>query len=334
MRPTRGLRPPLVALAAALLLILAAAPGARADSAAISVLDTAGQSDPAAGLPRTFHVSGVTAAPEEIFVKYRNPGGAACAPSAYSDSGSTVRPYYDDFWDDDVNGSFDLDDVVTWGSPGTYMFCVWIADDQYDAVQPITQMITFRSPTGTISATLSPPNPAPGTAAAITIAGVSEASEAVYATVHTAGIPCAQTFDADDDLTGSSRIDYGTAVNGAYSIADSVQEDTAGGYTLCLWLADSSSDATPVAGPQPIPFTVGTPAPPVTAPAPAATKKTASATCTKARKARTKWTKTVQKTKRSLLKTHRHATRVKLTKRLKAERRKLKTATANVRVIC
>src|ERR1035437_824198 len=69
-------------------------PAALADSATITVDNTSGQSDPATQLPRVFTLTGVSAAPESVFVKYRSPGGAPCAPSAQSDSGQTLDREY------------------------------------------------------------------------------------------------------------------------------------------------------------------------------------------------------------------------------------------------
>jgi hypothetical protein len=313
------------------LLCLIPAAAARADSATISVLNTAGQPDPAAGVPRTFQVTGATAAPEQVFVKYRNPGGAPCAPTASSDSGAsgysdpTQLPWAD-FWGDDVNGSFKVSDVFTWAGSGSYMFCIWIAKDENTSATPITQIITFRSPTGTISATVNPAHPARGKTAAVTITGTSEAPENVYATAHSAAIPCSQNYDADSSLSGTVSVDSGASVNGSFVLNDSVRESGAGNYVLCLWLADASSSVTSIAGPQPIPFSVGAVTP--------TTTHGASAECKKAKRARDKWMKAVTKTKRQLLHATRRSTRRTLIKRLAAQRRRLRRAVTNVKVIC
>jgi hypothetical protein len=90
----------------------------------------------------------------------------------------------------------------------------------------------------------------------VTISGVSEAPENVYATVRPAGgAPCGPSYSAD---TGSSVVD-GYNVNGAFTTTATVTEASAGNYMLCLWLAASESDSAPIAGPQPIPFTVAAP---------------------------------------------------------------------------
>jgi hypothetical protein len=317
----------LIGLAGAFVLAFAGAGTALADSATIGILNTAGQSDPAAGLPRTFQVSGSTAAPQRIYVKYRNPGGAPCAPNADSDSGTTLDGYYGSFWGTSVNGNYNIGKVLTWDSPGPYMFCIWIASSYNSSVTPITQVITFRSPTGTISATLNPVTPAPGQSATVTIVGASEAAENVYATVHSGGVPCSQNYSADYDMTGSSSLEDGTSVNGNFALTYTLTREDAGSYVICLWLADSSNSLTPIAGPQPIPFNVGTP---YVAPAP---KKVTSA-CKKAKSSKTKWTKAVQKTKKRLLKARKKKTRKTLTKRLKSQRHSLRIASSNVKLLC
>jgi len=131
---------------------------AFADSASIAVTNTAGESDPAAGLPRVFTVSGATAAPEQVFLKTRAVGGAPCAPSAGSDTGARVEEGFPRLaWETEVNGAFSISKVITWGSPGPALFCIWIASNSDSITTPISQVITFRSPSGTIAATISPP---------------------------------------------------------------------------------------------------------------------------------------------------------------------------------
>jgi hypothetical protein len=261
-----------------------------------------------------------------VYVKYRNPGGAPCGPTADSDSGDWIgNSYYG--WGE-ANGNFDFREVRSWGTPGTYMFCIWLAPGSASSATAITQMITFRAPTGTISATLNPVNPAPGQSTSVTVSGVSEAEERVYATVRGAGVPCSATYDADYNLSGSSSVFEGTAVSGNFALTDTLSQSTAGSYVLCLWLADGGADLSPVAGPQPIPFTVGVPTPP------AAVNPGPTVECKKARSQRTKWTKSVKKTKSQLLRAKKRATRRKLTKRLASQRRHLRIASANVKTIC
>ncbi|MCW2995542.1 MAG: hypothetical protein JWQ18_3037 [Conexibacter sp.] len=335
---SRRARTALTVLAAVLLVSLLAAASALADSATISITDTTGKSDPVSGIPRTFTVSGTTSSNKNIYIKVRNPGPTPCAPTANTDSGDWWDGYAGG-WDrdrgDGANGNFSFSDVYATGMTGTNMFCIWIADNPDQSVTAITQTITFRSPSGTISATINPVTPTPGQQMTITVNGVSEAPERVFALVRTAGVPCSQTYDADRNIGDETELfdgysDSTSNVNGNYSISDTLTESTAGNYVLCLWLADSSSDTTPVAGPQPIPLTVASPPPPPPPPPP----RGPSAECKAAKKKVTGWTKNVKTTKKSLLHARRKATRRKLTRRLKSQRTSLKSATRRAKVIC
>lgn len=239
--------------------LLAGGAQAFADSVSLSATTTTGASDPVAGVSRIFTLSGASATPKEVFVKFRAPGGAACAPTADEDSGDRLFDYYggdSDFYGGSVNGAFSFRTAQTWPRAGTYVFCYWIASDSTTISTPFTQTITFRPPTGSITATITPIRPQPNQAATIDITGSSESPENVYATVRSAGgAACAQTYDAD---SGTSVMD-GTAVNGAFALQATTTQSTAGSYVLCLWLAGSSTDTAPVAGPQPEPFTVAPP---------------------------------------------------------------------------
>jgi hypothetical protein len=265
----------------ALMTLLICSGSALADSASISVTTTTGQSDPAAGVPRLFSVSGTTVGgtannPEELFVKYRAPGGSPCGPTPGSDPGSYVTANGETNFSyglfdggDTVNGSFNpsfnFQQAVNWGAPGTYVFCIWLTTDSSMPVTPYTQQITFRPATGTITASVNPVTPAPGQQATITITGTSEASENVYATIRSAGgQPCATTFAAD---SGQSLVD-GVGVNGTFTTPATTSPLTAGTYLICLWLAHSPNDTSPIAGPQPETFTVASHPPPPPPPPP------------------------------------------------------------------
>jgi hypothetical protein len=243
---------------ASLLLVgvaLFGAQSALADTATITFTDTAGNSDPAASLGRVFTVAGATAVPETLYVKYRATGGAPCAPSASVDTGTESNFEYGDH---SPNGNFSYAHAVTWDQgAGTYLFCIWLASSASAVATPISQVITFRGPTGTISATLSPSAPIPAQPVTITVTGSSEAPEYAFVAYNAAGVPCAATYDSD---TGS-EIDDGSQANGAFSFTYT-KVFTAGSYILCVWLANSSTTTTPIAGPQSIPFTVATPPPP------------------------------------------------------------------------
>ena len=256
-----------MALVGAMLLALTAASAARADSASITFTDAAGTSDPAVDLGRTMTVTGNTTVGKYLYVLVRPAGGAPCAPSASSDAGTTS--YYGSFYGDNINGSsvngnFTRRLTGTWNTPGSFMFCIWLASSSSAPATPITQVVTFRRPTGTISATVSPIAPLADQTATVTITGSSEAIKYVYATIRPAGgAPCATSYSAD---SGRGLVS-GTRVNGAFSVAATTSQSTPGDYLICLWLADSSSDGAPVAGPQPATFTVTAPPRPCVVPA-------------------------------------------------------------------
>ncbi len=255
-----------LALLGAVLVALTAASSAQADSASITFTDAAGNSDPAVGIGRTYTVTGNSAVSKRVYLKVRPAGGAPCAPSASSDAAN--GQYYgtfsgDDFYGTSVNGNFTLRKTGTWDTPGSFLFCTWLASTSSDPVAPFSQVVTFRSPTGSISATVAPISPQAGQPATITIAGSSEAPKSVYSKIRSAGgAPCAPSASAD---SGSALI-YGTDVNGAFSLTTTTTRDTAGSYLICMWLADSSSDGSPVAGPQPATFTVTEPPRPCVVP--------------------------------------------------------------------
>ena len=239
------------ACALAVLALLAWSATAAADTASISVTTTAGQSDPVTDVPRTYTLSGNVASEKNYFVKYRRTGGAPCAGSAEADAGETLTGSW--YGSEDVNGDFSNTKALTWSDPpGAYLFCIWLADGENQVVTPISQVIRFRSPTGTISATISPASPRIGRQATVTISGSSEADKQVYAIVRGAGAPCAPTAGADN---GSSLI-YGDSVNGAFGRRATWTPESSGDYVICLWLANGEDDATPIAGPQPVPFRV------------------------------------------------------------------------------
>jgi len=96
------------------------------------------------------------------------------------------------------------------------------------------------------------------------VIGVSEAPAKVFAKLRPGGgTACAATYSADSGeglLTGKD-------VDGAFSIPLTTTQSAAGSYVLCLWLAASSTDPAPIAGPQPQPFDVVGPPPPPLPPA-------------------------------------------------------------------
>jgi len=255
-RSRRAGRRGLLTVTVALIALLGVAGPALADSATLSMTDATGKPDPAAGLPRVLTVAGTAAAAEEVFVAYRATGGAPCAPTYASDPGTGLFSYME------ANGAFSFKTTHTFPNAGTYMFCIWLAQSSSSVSTPITQTITFRPPTGTITATFNPVTPRPGQTFTVTVTGTSEAPKEVYAAIQRAGAPCGPTY-ASDEGTG---ILNGSEVNGSFSLQATTSQATAGQYVVCLWLAESSSDSAPIAGPQPEPLNIVAPPPPCVVP--------------------------------------------------------------------
>jgi hypothetical protein len=247
----------LLAGAAAAAACMVWASSAFADSAQLTITDTAGLPDPVAHVARVFTVSGTAAVNEILFLKFRPAGGASCAPTPDSDSAGSSYPL-NALTGRAVDGSFTFTVAATWDTVGSTQFCLWLAPNSDTVTTPITQVVTFRSPTGTISATINPVVARPGRDAQILVTGASEAPELVFAKVRPAGgAPCAPTADSD---TGQYVI-TGKSVNGAFGLPATTSQSTPGQYVLCLWLASTSSDAAPIAGPQPVTFSVVQPPP-------------------------------------------------------------------------
>jgi len=231
------------------------ASGALADSAAVTVTNTAGQIDPVAGVPRVFAVTGNTLVPEHVYVKYRAIGGEPCAPSAESDTGTWLFGS----WYTEANGNFQFQKVLTWESAGPEMFCTWIASSDEAIASPITNTITFRAPTGTVNASVDPGTPTPGQQFTVAVTGASESPAYVFARISAGGgAPCAPTYEAD----GGSSVINGASVNGAFSASGTTSEAQPGAYTLCVWLAPGAGTAPAIAGPQAVDFLVAQPPPP------------------------------------------------------------------------
>ena len=238
----------LPAVLAAIGAALVMAGPAHADSASMTVTATDGTPDPAAEVSRVFTISGTATTPKDLFVKFRPVGGAPCAATFREDTGTAFGWTYED-----VNGAFSLKHAATWSPAGTFMFCYWLATGDNAITTPFTQAITFRSPVGVITATFNPIMPFVSQLTIASITGSTEAPAEVYGKLRAAGgAACAPTFREDTGLPVISYVD----VNGAFAQQATVTQAIAGSYVLCLWLADSDSDTTPIAGPQPQPFTV------------------------------------------------------------------------------
>lgn len=257
----------MLAASAALLCVLSSAAPAAADTATLAFLDAAGRDDPVVDVGRTITLTGNTAVPKRVYVKRRATGGAPCAPSASTDSGRELVG--GTFLNGEpVNGDFRLSRAVIWPDAGTQMFCIWYAASSVESVTPIAQNIAFRTPTGTISGTVSPVSPLVREQVTLTVTGASEAPKRVYATIRAAGgAPCPAAASSD---SGNYLIE-GTNVNGSFSLSETFSSTTAGPKLICLWLADSSSDTAPVAGPQPVTYSVTAPPPPPPPPPPPCT---------------------------------------------------------------
>ncbi len=252
-RPT-GRR--ILAIAAATCVALLGGPATvSADSATITVTDTAGRLDPAAGLPRVFKLTANSGVPARIYVKYRNVGGAPCAPSASVDTGEND---YESFlpYGRELNGDYTWSKAATWHRRGPTMFCIWIASSSTSIAQPFTQVIDFRAPVGSLSLGVTPLVPLPGQPFTLALNGATETPSRLYVRVK-AGSGCAPTYGSD---SGDSIVD-GNATDGVIA-ATATLERPAGQYTACAWVASSSSDTAPIVGPQSLTFDIVTPAPP------------------------------------------------------------------------
>jgi hypothetical protein len=195
---------------------------AAAATAGLTVTTSAGLSDPAAGVPRVFTLKGTADAPGHVYVSYRAPGGAACAPSASSDSGRSIGSFYGA----SVDRAFSFSEARSWNPAGTFAFCIWLARSENAIAVPITQTLTFRPPLGTISAIVNPLTPAVNEATAITVYGQSEAPARAYAKIRPGDGPCAVSFDAD---AGRALLS-GDPVNGSFSLATATKQSNDGAY--------------------------------------------------------------------------------------------------------
>lgn len=87
------------------------------------------------------------------------------------------------------------------------------------------QAITFRAPTGTITASVNPITPQVDEAATVTVTGASEMAASVFAKIRPGGgVGCAPTFSAD---SGDGLI-FGKGVDGAFSLPVTTTQRTAG----------------------------------------------------------------------------------------------------------
>jgi hypothetical protein len=316
---------------AVLTLLLLAAGRAEADSIMIQALDPAGRNDFVSEVPRSFVVSGVSAGPASIFIKYRSPGPTPCAASAAADSGEwwdrgrrAIGLVYGEAGLDNpsvgtpVNGAFSFTDVYASELRGPQMLCTWIAASASSVASPVSQIVHFRPSGGTITVTLDTASPRPGAPLSMTVGGASEAPKEVFASYRPAGTPCAASFNADD---GTSLL-LGTSVNGAFSIDSELSVREAGHYVLCAWLAGWGGDAEPAAGPYALPFTV------------AAASRPQSSACVTARAGWHRARRRVARMESARWRVIGRAERRRLERRLAQRRHALRLAAGRVRRAC
>lgn len=245
-------------LAACALLVAAAgllAPTvARADTASITVVDPSGNPEPGQDLANTFTVAGTATAPRFVFVLFRPAGGAPCAPTAATDTGqqaTNLVPY-----STAVDGAFSIQRAGVWTQPaGTYTFCMWISSTSFGGTigTVFSQNITFRQPRGSVALRVSSPHPYPGQTITLSFVGSSEAQREVFAAYRPAGgAPCSPTYASD---SGTGLIG-GNLVNGSFTVLGSPMTFKRGRYQVCMWLAGSSGDQSPIGGQQTAVFDV------------------------------------------------------------------------------
>jgi hypothetical protein len=229
---------PVTLVAAATIALSATLAHAAGESVSVTTAD--GRSDPVAFIPRIFTVSGTASGATRLFVKHRAVGGAECAPTPYLDPGSSWTGFYNL----PVNGAFSFSKAITWDAAGSWMWCFWLGPDERVTSVASTQTVTFRLPTGSMTAGVVPTLIRPNQRLRVTVTGTSEAARNLYAKVRRAGTgPCAASYDLDP---GQSLIS-GEGVSGAFTGDAITFEPTPGRYIVCAWLAGPPSDLTPIA---------------------------------------------------------------------------------------
>src|SRR5438874_9047294 len=202
--------------------------GTATNGVAMQVLNAAGVEDPVEDVGRTFVFQGHTDTNLTLYVAYRPSGGAPCAPSYYSDSGTGF-----DEWSD-LNGDFRVETARVWPSSGSFLFCMWLAHYSSEVVTPYSRVLSFRLPTGSVSLSTNPAVLRPGVAGTISLTGTSEAPRSVYVKDRPAGgAACAPSPSSD---SGEAPFWYGTEVNGAFSLAQTATFDHPGTYMFCVWI--------------------------------------------------------------------------------------------------
>lgn len=226
---------------------------AVADSASLSV------TDPVAGIARVVLVDFQTTNPTSLYVAYRPTGGAPCAPTRSTDSGTSI------VFGTDVSGAGQRQIPFTFPSAGPFLVCFWLAPSSGSLPSFATsQMLTVRLPVATLQ--IATPAPLAGEFGTVTVTGQSEVPRSLYLAIRAAGgAPCAPTRAED---TGNSLIS-GNDVEGAFTRDARTQFGDPGTRLLCAWLATSSgaiplatATSTLVVAPLPPTIDVGSPGAP------------------------------------------------------------------------
>jgi hypothetical protein len=152
-----------------------------------------------------------------------------------------------------VNGSFSFQRVAAWDAPGAWTFCMWLAPDETTIADATAQTIAFRTPAGQIATRIRPSTPHVGQRAEVTLTGDTEAPRRLWLKIRPAsGGPCAPNYDAD---AGQSLID-GWDADGRFHAKRYTWPSSPGQHVVCAWLAGSSYDPWPIAGPETLTFNV------------------------------------------------------------------------------
>ena len=259
-----------------------APPNARADTVTLGFTDVDGNVDAVAWVSQAITVTTDLAAPAgDLRSSFRPAGGAACAPSAFADSGTEISSLYD--MGVGITGPFSFDSNWIFPAPGLQMICIWVDpavdESDKDVVTPIVQMVSLRPATGTISASEAPATEPAIPATTVTVAGSTDLPVVVRATYRPAGgAPCAATYAADP---GTTFVDAPMITSGHFSFVDTIPF-TGGTWIVCSWLETNANPPVafapnaPFIGPSTSTFVVDAPM----APAPAAPSPPAAPTAT------------------------------------------------------
>jgi hypothetical protein len=223
-----------------------------ADRAEVRVTRTDGASDAISGAPQILTVSGESSVPAHIYVKYRAAGAAPCTSNSASDPGAAMNAFYGAV----VEGTFAVQEILTFDTPKAVLFCVWISEDAATASVPFAQIVDFRAPVGQLVVTVPSRRPQPERPVVIQVKGSSEVPAYVYATVRQDdGSTCVDGFmgQTDENIAEDIR------VYGAFSLRLITVPAKAGEHMVCAWLVRSATVLAPFTGPVAVVLDVRTP---------------------------------------------------------------------------